>query len=113
MRTISWYSFVPDSARGKAWGFCTGGHSRRFETEPGKPRNAPRQSKINDHAPLADLAGPCLSLPIKAGNLIRIVSRPLSACHSPRLMSQHEPVYRPEHTRLAKKNRFGPTVERH
>jgi len=28
-------------------------------------------------------------------------------------MSQHELVYQPEHARLAKKNRFGLTLERH
>jgi hypothetical protein len=41
------------------------------------------------------------------------VSSPLTACHYPRLMSQREPVYRPEDSRPAKKNRFGLTVERH
>ncbi len=53
---------------------------------------------------------------MKAGNLFMIegkaVSRP-DRWPLLRLMSQHELVYRPEHTRLAKKNRFRLTVVRH
>jgi hypothetical protein len=86
------------------------------QPNPGNREMPPEIENIHDHARVLT-SRPTVEPANEGWHLlmIEVEARLQAADRLPllRLMSQHELVYRPEHTGLAKKTRFGLTVERH